>query len=86
MNRAFFGTLIAHAKSELAPINTLLVRASNDFLTEQSIDRAIFHLQKTQEHLIKAKQSYVKDLPPLQGHLELRLHPLQAPHTKSHLS
>lgn len=60
MNRAFFGTLICHAKNELAPINSLLTRASNNFLTEKSIDEAIKHLQISAEHLMKAKQLYVR--------------------------
>lgn len=59
MNKVFFGTLICHAKNELAPINSLLTRASNKFLTEKSIDEAIFHLQRSAEHLLKAKQVYI---------------------------
>lgn len=63
MNKVFFGTLICYAKNELAPINGLLTRASNKFLTEKSIDEAIQHLQKTTEHLLKAKKIYVESNP-----------------------
>ena len=59
MNKVFFGTLICHAKNELAPINSLLTRASNKFLTEKSIDEAVYHLQRSAEHLLKAKQAYI---------------------------
>ncbi len=61
MNRVFFGTLISHAKNELAPIPTLLSRATSQFMTEQSINEAIKQLQKSQEILIKAKESYKTD-------------------------
>ncbi len=58
MNKVFFGTFICHAKNELAPINSLLTRASNKFLTEKSIDEAIVHLQRSADHLLKAKKLY----------------------------
>lgn len=61
MSKVFFGTLISHAKHELAPIPTLLSRATNQFMTEQSINEAIKQLQKSQEILIKAKESYKTD-------------------------
>ena len=63
MNRVFFGTLISHAKTELAPINGLLIRASNEFLTEKSIDEAIKHLNRTRQHLLEAKQVYINQQP-----------------------
>ena len=60
MNKVFFGTLLAHATSELRNITPLLTRASNQFLTEKSIDHAIQHLEKTKQLLLDAKQSYEK--------------------------
>lgn len=64
MQKVFFGTLISHAQSELQHIPHLLTRASNRFLTEKSLDAAIEHLQRTQEHLRKAKQSYISQCHP----------------------
>ena len=60
MNKVFFGTLLAHAKSELRNITPLLTRASNQFLPEKSIDHAIEHLERTKQLLLDAKQSYEK--------------------------
>lgn len=61
MSKVFFGTLISHAKNELDPLPSLLTRARNQFMTEQSINEAIRQLQKSQEILIKAKESYKND-------------------------
>ncbi len=64
MHKVFFGTLICHAQSELKHVTPLLTRATNQFLTEKSIDQAIEHLRRSEEHLIKAKQSYSITHPP----------------------
>uniref|UniRef100_A0A6C0EQB5 HEPN domain-containing protein n=1 Tax=viral metagenome TaxID=1070528 RepID=A0A6C0EQB5_9ZZZZ len=56
MNRVFYGTFISHAKNELKNLDYLLIRATNGFLPEKSIDEAIYYLKKTQEHLTQAKK------------------------------
>lgn len=61
MRKVFFGTLIAVAQKELLHIPPLLSRASSQFLTEKSLDEAIKQLQKSQELLLKAKESYKND-------------------------
>lgn len=61
MQKVFFGTLISHAQHELTHIQPLLVRASNRFFTEKSIDEAIERLRRSQEQLLLAKQSYIID-------------------------
>ena len=79
MRKVFFGTLIAHAQSELIPINSLLIRATNRFLTEESIDQAIQHLRRSQEHLQRAKESYSIH----RHHQEVSS---EDPHKEAHLS
>ena len=84
MNKVFFGTLISHAKNELNPINSLLVRASNHFLTERSIDEAILHLKRSQELLLTAKHNYITHLQ--DHHNPHHHHPQVHPHTQETLS
>lgn len=88
MNKAFFGTFISHAQNELIRVTPLLARASNQFLTEKSIDEAIEHLHRSREHLLKAKQSYLCFTHHPQDHRSDRPnHPAPPlPHTQSHLS
>lgn len=85
MQRAFFGTLLSHAKSELTHIEPLLIRASHEFFLEQSIDRAIDHLQRAQELLRHAKYEYVIDHPQTTQKSHHTL-PEDRPRTKCHLS
>lgn len=59
MKKIFYGTILSYAKSELKNIDHLLSRAYGGILTEKSIDEAIHHLQKTQEHLNEAKKEYL---------------------------
>ena len=73
MQKVFFGTLISHAQSELQQIAPLLTRASNRFFTEESIDAAILHLRRSQEHLLHAKQTIQQPIIKLQNsNLELK--------------
>lgn len=58
MNKVFFGTILSHAKREFQNIEPLLMRASQNFLTERSIDNAIQHLEKTKQLLLDAKHAY----------------------------
>jgi hypothetical protein len=58
MTRLFFGTLLSNAQHELQHIQPLIIRASNRFFVEKSIDQTIEHLRRSQELLLKAKESY----------------------------
>ena len=78
MNRVFYTTLISNAKYEIKNLDYLLIRATSGFLPEKSIDQAIDHLKKTQNHLIEAKKIYSKDI-----HLSIKV---DYPHTLTHLS
>lgn len=62
MNRVFYTTLISNAKCEIKNLDYLLIRATSGFFAEKSIDQAIDHLKKTQDHLIQAKKMYSDDI------------------------
>jgi hypothetical protein len=87
MNKAFYATLILHAKNELSHMNYLLVRANSGFFAERSIDQAIEHLQLTKDYLLKAKQSYISTRPPTQNiQIHNPLPDLESPRKQSYLS
>lgn len=88
MNKAFYATLILHAKNELSHMNYLLVRANSGFFAERSIDQAIEHLQLTKDYLLKAKQSYISTRPPSQNQIQIQnpLPDLESPRKQSYLS
>ena len=62
MNRVFYTRLISNAKYEIKNLDYLLIRATSGFFAEKSIDQAIDHLKKTQDHLIQAKKLYSDDI------------------------
>ena len=62
MNRVFYTRLISNAKYEIKNLDYLLIRATSGFFAEKSIDQAIDHLKKTQDHLIQEKKLYSDDI------------------------
>lgn len=66
MNNIFYGRFLSNAISELKNLDYLLIRATNGFLPEKSLDEAIIHLKKTQEHLSTAKK-YIDKQPYYRG-------------------
>ena len=59
MQKVFYGTLISNAKYQLKNLEHLLIRAEHGFLAEKSLDQVIFELNKTQQDLVLAKESYI---------------------------
>ena len=74
MQKVFYGTLISNAKYQLKNLEHLLIRAEHGFLAEKSLDQVIFELNKTQQDLVLAKESYIT-------HQVHRSHPQAHPHT-----
>lgn len=62
MNRVFYALHISNAKNEIKNLDYLLIRATSGFFAEKSIEKAIDHLKKTQDHLIEAKKVYSDDI------------------------
>lgn len=59
MNRVLVSRLILQASSHLNQTTPLLIRASSNFLVNQSLDNAIHELQQSQKILQQAKELYL---------------------------
>jgi hypothetical protein len=78
MQKVFYGTLISNAKYQLKNLEHLLIRAEHGFFLEKSLDQVIFELNKTQQDLVLAKESYITHQvhhnPSPQSHPQAHLH------------
>jgi hypothetical protein len=61
MSKTFFVTLLSHANYQIREMSVNIIRAQRHFSVEESIDRAILDLKKTQQILEQAKESYKLD-------------------------
>ena len=65
MSKAFYGTLVSKALTQMKNVEPKLVRAGGGFLFEESIDCALFELKECQQLLELAKLNYRSSYAPV---------------------
>lgn len=68
MNTVFLRTLISQAESQIKNVTPNLIRASNGFLPEKSLEHAIHELKMCQRLLEQAKTSIRVSETPIQSY------------------
>ena len=59
MNKLFFGTILSQATHQIRSLSVNVIRAQNNFFTEENINLALKELKETQRLLEEARESYI---------------------------